>query len=323
MSRQARPPLALSRRAALGSSLGVTLGTFVPPLLAQHPAQAQGGAVTIGSKLDTEGALLGEMMAQLLEAKEVGVQRRLQLGPTRIVRQALIAGEIDLYPEYTGNGAFFFQMEDDPAWHDPAQAAAKVRALDAERNKLVWLDPAAANNTWAIAIRRDLATQASLATLEDLARYVAANGAFKLAASAEFVESPAALPAFQKVYGFTLPPERLLVLSGGDTAVTMRAAAEKLNGVNAAMVYGTDGAIAALDLLVLGDPRGAQIVYQPAPVVRQVVVDRLPELGTWMRPLFASLSLETLQMLNARIVVEGQPAKQVATAHLRGLGLLG
>lgn len=290
-----------------------------PALLAPRLPHAQDRPVTVGSKLDTEGALLGEMIAQVLEAQKVPVQRRLQLGPTRIVREALIAGEIDLYPEYTGNGAFFFQMEDDPAWHNAAQAAEKVRGLDAERNRLVWLRPAAANNTWAIAVRQDLAKQAGLKSLDDLARHLKADGAFKLAASAEFVESPAALPSFQKAYGFTLPPERLLVLSGGDTAVTMRAAAERLNGVNAAMVYGTDGAIQALELVVLDDPKGAQIVYQPAPVVRQAVAERLPKLGEWLDPLFASLSLETLQKLNSRIVVEGQPARQVAAAHLRGL----
>ncbi|EFH09032.1 glycine betaine ABC transporter substrate-binding protein OsmF [Teichococcus cervicalis] len=313
----ARP--GLSRRALFALGGGALALPLSLPLA--RAARAQDRPVVVGSKLDTEGALLGEMMAQLLEAKGSAVQRRLQLGPTRIVRQALLAGEIDLYPEYTGNGAFFFQMEDDPAWRDPAQAAAKVRALDAERNRLVWLEPAAANNTWAIAVRRDLARQANLRTLEDLARHLQADGSFKLAASAEFVESPAALPAFQKAYGFTLPPARLLVLSGGDTAVTMRAAAERLNGVNAAMVYGTDGAIQALDLVVLEDPKGAQMVYQPAPVVRQAVAERLPQLAEWMRPLFASLSRETLQRLNQRIVVDGQPARQVAEAHLRGLGL--
>jgi len=306
----------VKRRTALASAATLLL-------LRPQGGQAQDRPVVIGSKLDTEGALLGEMMARLLEAKGVKVERRLQLGPTPIVRQALLSGEIDLYPEYTGNGAFFFQMEDDPAWHDPAKAAEKVRALDAERNNLIWLQPASANNTWAIAVRRDLAEKATLRTLEDLARHLASGGSFKLAASAEFVESPAALPAFQKAYGFTLAPERLLVLAGGDTAVTMRAAAEQLNGVNAAMVYGTDGAISALDLVVLEDPKGAQVVYQPAPVVRKAVAERLPQIDEWMRPLFASLTLETLQKLNGRIVVEGQPARQVAEAHLRGLGLLG
>nr|WP_235035444.1 ABC transporter substrate-binding protein [Roseomonas sp. 18066] len=295
----------------------------VPALALAGRARAQGTtpgqAVTVGSKLDTEGALLGEMIAQRLEAEGVTVNRKLQLGPTRIVRQALLAGELDLYPEYTGNGAFFFQMESDPAWHDPAAAAEKVRALDLERNKLVWLRPAAANNTWAIALRQDVAKQAGLTSLEGLAGHIAKGGAFKLAASAEFVESPAALPAFQKTYGFTLPPDRLLVLAGGDTAVTMRAAAEKLNGVNAAMVYGTDGAIQALDLVVLTDPKGAQVVYQPAPVARAAVVEQLPKLRDWLDPLFASLSLEVLQKLNARIVVDGEAPRAVAAAYVKDL----
>jgi osmoprotectant transport system substrate-binding protein len=311
----------MQKRPISGAVLTRRAGLLALPAAALlgRAARAQGQTVTVGSKLDTEGALLGEMIAQRLEAQGVAVNRRLQLGPTRILRQALLAGEVDLYPEYTGNGAFFFQIESDPAWHDPAAAAEKVRGLDLERNKLVWLRPAAANNTWAIALRQDVAKQAGLTSLEGLAGHIAKGGAFKLAASAEFVESPAALPAFQKTYGFTLPPDRMLVLAGGDTAVTMRAAAEKLNGVNAAMVYGTDGAIQALELVVLADPKGAQVVYQPAPVVRQAVAERLPQLAAWLDPLFASLSLEVLQKLNARIVVDGEAPRAVATAHLQSL----
>jgi osmoprotectant transport system substrate-binding protein len=112
-----------------------------------------------------------------------------------------------------------------------------------------------------------------------------------------------------------------LVLSGGDTAVTMRAAAEKLNGVNAAMVYGTDGAIAALDLQVLADPKGAQMVYQPAPTLRAPVAEAHPQMASWLDPVFQSLTLTTLQGLNSKIVVEGQNPRDVAKAHLRSLGI--
>ena len=284
-------------------------------------AQSPGRPVTIGSKLDTEGALLGQLILQVLEARRVPVRSRLQLGPTRIVRQAILAGEIDLYPEYTGNGAFFFQQEDDRVWHTHDTAYERVRGLDAERNGLVWLRPAPANNSWAIAVREDMAERSRLRTLEDLARHLQRGSDFKLAASAEFVESPAALPSFQRTYGFALTPEQLLVLPGGDTAVTMRAAGERLNGVNAAMVYGTDGAIAALSLRVLEDTKGAQIVYAPAPLVRGEVSRRLPDLQAWLAPVFESLNLTRLQALNARIVVEGRPVRDVAREHLRSLGL--
>ncbi|UPG71027.1 ABC transporter substrate-binding protein [Roseomonas gilardii subsp. gilardii] len=309
---------ALSRRAMLLAGLALSLPALLPRQARAQPAS--GRPVVVSSKLDTESALLGQMIALVLEAQGVTVERKLQLGPTRILRAAILNGEVDVYPEYTGNGAFFFQMEDDPAWHDPQAGAEKVRALDLERNRLVWLTPGSANNTWAIAVRQDLAKSAKLESLEDLAHYLKGDGPFRLAASAEFVESPAALPAFQKAYGFTLPPERLLVLAGGDTAVTMRAAAERLNGVNAAMVYGTDGAIQALELKVLADPKGAQIVYRPAPVVRQAVFDAHPKMGNWLKPVFDSLSLDVLQKLNAKVVVEGANPRDVAQAHLRSLG---
>src|SRR5688572_8113059 len=73
-------------------------------------------AVRVGSKIDTEGALLGSMVIQLLEANGIKTANKLQLGPTKIVRSALVAGEIDIYPEYTGNGAFFFSIDTDPVW---------------------------------------------------------------------------------------------------------------------------------------------------------------------------------------------------------------
>ena len=185
----------------------------------------------------------------------------LQLGPTQIVRQAMLAGQIDLYPEYTGNGAIFFARENDPAWHDAAQAYALVKQLDRETNNIVWLAAAPADNSWAIAMRRDVATAHHLTTLADFARYASGGGIVKLAASAEFVDSPGALPAFEKAYGFKLSRGQLLALIGGNTAATLRAAAEGISGVNAAMAYATDGALAVLQLQLLADDKHAQTVY--------------------------------------------------------------
>ncbi len=101
----------------------------------------------------------------------------------------------------------------------------------------------------------------------------------KLAASAEFVNSAAALPAFQTAYGFTMKPEQLIVLSGGDTAATIKAAAEQTNGANAAMVYGTDGGIAPSGLVVLDDDKSVQPVYAPAPIIREAVLKENPKIA--------------------------------------------
>ncbi len=274
--------------------------------------------VVVSSKIDTEGSVLGQLILQRLESGGIEVQDRLQLGGTSIVREALLAGEIDLYPEYTGNGAFFFDMTDSDVWHDDEAAYATVRDRDAE-NDLVWLTPASANNTWAMSVRGDLAREQGLATLEDLAAWLDEGGSFKFAASAEFVESEQALPAFQAAYGFTLSEDQLLVLSGGNTASTMRAAAQQTSGVNAAMTYGTDGGLNALDLVVLEDTLGVQPVYQPAPVVREEVLERHPEIESLLAPLFETLDLETLQRLNGDVAVNGLDPRQVAADYLADL----
>ncbi|GHE22765.1 ABC transporter substrate-binding protein [Halomonas urumqiensis] len=275
--------------------------------------------VVVSSKIDTEGSVLGQLILQRLESGGIEVEDRLQLGGTSIVREALLAGEIDLYPEYTGNGAFFFDMTDSDVWHDADDAYATVAERDAE-NGLVWLTPAEANNTWAMSVRSDLADEHGLATLEDLAEYLAEGGEFKFAASAEFVESEQALPAFQQAYGFELSDDQLLVLSGGNTASTMRAAAQQTSGVNAAMTYGTDGGLGALGLVVLDDTLGVQPVYQPAPVVRDSVLDEHPEIESLLEPVFKALDLETLQRLNGDVAVNGRDPREVASDFLDGLG---
>lgn len=285
-------------------------------LLPPAPAGAA-GAIVVASKIDTEGALLGQMIAAVLEARGLAVEKKIQLGPTNIVRAAILAGQIDLYPEYTGNGALFFHREADPAWKNAAAGYDAVKGFDRAENRLVWLTPAPANNTWVIAIRNDLPGLPPGKCLGDLAGYLARSGRFKLAASAEFVESPAALPAFEETYGFRLGSGQLLTLSGGNTAATMRAAAEGTSGVNAAMAYGTDGELAALGLAALCDDKGAQVVYAPAPVVREAVLAQHPEIAAALDPVFASLTLTILQELNARIAVAGEDAGAVASDYLK------
>ncbi len=284
-------------------------------------APGEARPVVVASKIDTEGAVLGNIIALTLENAGIEVSRKIQLGPTKICRTALLAGEIDIYPEYTGNAGFFFAMEADPVWKNAAGAYEKARALDAP-NGLVWLAPAPADNTWGIAVRGDVAAAQKLATLEDFARWVQEGGTVKLAGSAEFVESPAALPAFQQAYGFTLKGDQLLVLSGGDTTATIKAAGEGTSGVNTAMVYGTDGAISALDLKVMADTRHVQPVYQPAPVVRAAVLEANPTMAGLLAAAFAGLTLDTLQKLNAQVQLDGQDAAVVARSYLEGAGLL-
>jgi len=284
--------------------------------IGQAMAQDDQQPIRVASKIDTEGSLLGNMIIDVLENADLPVDSRLELGPTNIVRQALISGDIDLYPEYTGNGAFFTDTTDDPAWKNEQAGYDKIKAADSKAHQLVWLTPAPANNTWAIAVRQDVADDNDLSTMADFGRWVSDGGEVQLAASAEFVESDAALPSFQRAYDFTLSGDQLLVLSGGNTAATIRAAAEGTSGTNAAMVYGTDGAISAAGLKVMDDPKGVQMVYEPAPVVRQSVLDTYPQIEELLKPVFESLDRETLQTLNGKIQVDGLAADKVAHDYL-------
>ena len=281
------------------------------------------GQLTVASKFDTEGALLGNIMVLALENGGFEVVDKTELGPTDVVRKALETGEVDMYPEYTGNGNWFFSPNDyGRDWYSSEGALEAVRALDKAAFDMEWLQPAPANNTWAIAIRGDLAEQEGLKTLSDFANYVNRGGTVKLAGSEEFVSRPDSLPAFQDAYGFQLSQDQLLVLSSGNTALTEQAAARGTDGVNAAMAYGTDGPLAALGLVVLEDNLGVQLVYEPAPRVRSEILTRFPQIADILNPVFSRLSLETLQTLNARIAVEGLPARDVAAEWLEGEGFL-
>ncbi|MEB8434478.1 ABC transporter substrate-binding protein [Cocleimonas sp. KMM 6892] len=278
--------------------------------------------IVVSSKIDTEGGLLGNVIALALEDAGLPVERRLQLGGTQVVREALLADQIDIYPEYTGNAAYFFNEADSPVWKDAKAAYARAAELDAEKNKLTWLQSAPANNTWAIAVTAAVAEKNKLSTMSEFGAWVAGGGEVKLAASTEFVSSPAVLPAMQEAYKFKMTPDQTVVLSGGDTAATIQAAARGTSGVNAAMAYGTDGGVGAAGLVVMSDDKGVQPVYEPSPVVRDAVLKKYPSIATVLNPIFAELTMTTLQKLNGRIQVGGEPAEAVAREYLSKTGVL-
>ena len=104
-------------------------------------AGAGAAQVVVSSKIDTEGAVLGNIILAVLAANDIPSTDRIQLGGTPIVRQAIEAGEIDIYPEYTGNAAFFFERADDPVWKDAAKGYVTAKQLDFDANSIVWLAP--------------------------------------------------------------------------------------------------------------------------------------------------------------------------------------
>jgi osmoprotectant transport system substrate-binding protein len=282
---------------------------------------AEKGPIVVGSKIDTEGKLLSAIILAKLENAGFKVTDKSGTGTTDVVRKALLNKEIDIYPEYTGSGLIFFPNQD-AAIYKVGEDGYKADQSNDASNGIVWLEPARANNTWALAVKKDFAAANNLTTMSDLAAYVKAGKPIKVAASDEFFNNADAWPAFAASYGFDIPKDSRVVLSGGDTAQTEKAVADGTDGVNVGMAYGTDGALSELGLVVLADDKNAQLVYWPTPTIRKEIADKFPEIATELKPIFEALTLEKLQELNARIQVNGESAQTVAEDFLKSGGFL-
>jgi len=280
------------------------------------------GPITVGSKIDTEGELLSSIIKISLQGDGFKVVDKSQTGTTDVVRKALLSGEIDIYPEYTGSGLIFFEGQDPAVYKDPQKGYDTVKKLDAEQNDVIWLTPARANNTWALAAKKDFAGTEGLKTMSDFAAYVNAGKPTKVAASDEFFTNADANPAFESTYGYALTSDQQVRLAGGNTTQTEKAVADGTDGVNFGMAYGTDGALADFGLVALEDDKGAQLVYWPTPIARGEVIKKYPEIETILTPVFDALTLEKLQELNARIQVNGEAADTVARDFLNTGGLI-
>jgi osmoprotectant transport system substrate-binding protein len=265
--------------------------------------------------------MIGQMIRMLLNAAQIQTVDRTTLGATYVVRKALLAGEIDIYVEYTGNAGFFFNLASDPAWKDLRKGYELGARLDYASNKIVWLTPANASNAWALAVRKDVAAVNHLKTMSDFGRWVSGGGKVVLACSAEFANA-GTLRSLEKTYGFSMRSDQLIVLAGGETSATIGAAAAQTNGTNTAMVYGTDGNVVAANLQILEDDKHDQPVYAPVPMVREVVLKANPRIAGIVKPLMESFSRDTLQQLNARVQVDGESTKSVAEDYLKSKGFL-
>ena len=287
------------------------------------PARAQQGQpIRVGSKEFTEQLILGQMIILALENGGYTVIDKTNLGGSAVNRDALVNGEVDIYPEYTGTAISNYFREVDFA-KIPATASSNayasyawVNSLDAAVNDLIWLRPAPANNTYALAVKKDFADKNGLKSVADLAKYVKDGNKIVLATNDEFAQRPDGLASFQKTYGFTLKDDQMLVIAGGTPAQTEQALNEGRNDVNVAMVFGTDGALKAYNFVVLTDDKGAQPVFQPAPVIRGSVLRANPNIAGILAPIFAKLDGPTLQGLNASVDVDGKNPKAVAKAFL-------
>lgn len=292
-------------------------------------AQVNEEPIVIGSKDFTENQLLAWIAYLVLEANDYEVVNRINLGGTAVNRDALKAGEIDMYPEYTGTGMLVHLPADIPGFepaegvaNDPQVSFNTVAALDATINDLVWMTPAPANNVYAIAVMTDFAEANGLATAADFADYVNAGNEVVLVSNDEFAQRPDGIQSYENTYGFQLTEDQLIVIAGAIPAQTLQALNEGSNNANFGMSYGTSGSLVAYDMILLEDPDNAQPIYANAPVFRGEVIRAHPEILSILNPVFQLLDNDTQQALNAAVDVDGLAAQDVAREFLVENGFL-
>jgi len=256
------------------------------------------GPVTVATMIDSEGAILGNMLILMLEENGFETVNKVGFGTPDILRKALEAGEVDLVIDYTGSGQYYGAEEDKDVWSDPVKGYEAIKEFDKEKNNILWLSPAPANNTEMLAVEMEFAKENNLSTMYDFAKYVNDGGEVRLIASASFVSNKLGLLGYQEAYGFTLNKDQLIILSHGNTAEMLKALDKGTNNVNVSLVYGTDGSLKKMDMVVLIDPLNVPPVYLPAPVLRGEIAEQYPEIETMFKSLFEGLDLETLQTLN-------------------------
>lgn len=269
--------------------------------------------LVVGGKNFTEQLLLAEMTTQLLDANGYDVEKRDGMG-SQVVRDAQVNGQVDIYWEYTGTSLVTYNKVTEPM--DAEATYAKVKELDAERG-LTWLAPSNANNTYALAVRASDEDTDDIMTLSDMAAAYNAGENLKMAVNAEFPGRADGLPGLEEAYGFeTSRADRKPM----DSGLTYQALNE--DQVEIALVFATDGRIAAFDFRVLEDDRGFFPNYALVPVVRTEALEANPELAELLNSLSAQLDDATMQGLNARVDVDKTPIEDVAASFLSEAGLI-
>lgn len=281
--------------------------------LAASLSTAQADEIVVGGKNFTEQQILASMTGQYLEGLGYDVEERSGMG-SAVLRQAQENGQIDLYWEYTGTS--LINYNDVSERLSPEDTYARVKELDGEKG-LVWPEPSAANNTYALAMREADAQERGIASLSDLAQAVNDEKGLSFALNAEFYARDDGWRPLQKAYDFRVGRADVKRMDSGLVYQALRD-----GQVDVGLVFATDGRIPAFDFTVLEDDKGYFPAYALTPVVREESLKANPELESQMNALSAELNDDTMASLNAQVDVEKKTIEQVAEDFLKEHGLM-
>ncbi len=227
-----------------------------------------------------------------------------------ICHEALIAGEVDIYPEYVGTALTAILQLD--GTRSAGDALETVRNTYTERFGCIWFDPLGFENTYVLALRKEVALREQLTTISGLA---SVSNSMRAGFPSEFMERPDGYPGLRRTYGLSFANVRDL-----DPALMYQALVSgELDVISA---FSTDGRIEAYDLALLKDDRSFFPPYQAALVVREDLIAEMPELGPLLRRLTGMIDTETMQQMNYQVDHHQHSPREVARQFLESMGLV-
>ena len=282
--------------------------SFLVPVVLAWLACGPDADVVVGSKNFTESIILGEIVAQQLENGGLSVDRRFNLGGTFVCHEAIVAGQIDIYVEYTGTAhAAILELPMEP---DRDAIRTQLDSIYASRWSLEWTAPLGFNNTFAMLVRAEDAERLGLRAYSDVARLASE---WKPGFGYEFAERADGYEGLSEEYGFRFAQQPVVM----DLGLTYRALAE--GHVDIIAGNSTDGQIAGLSLIHLTDDRGYFPRYVAAPAIRSHVVEAYPEIRDLLNSLGNTIDEETMRRMNYLVDVERRPITDVAREFLAGM----
>ncbi len=275
-----------------------------------------GVSVTVGSKDFTENILLGEMFAQSLENEGASVDNKVNLGGTNVNREALLSGDIDVYPDYNGTGWTVHLGNEDPS-DDPQELYDVTAEQDLADNDIKWVGLSSFNNTYGFAANGDLAEQEGGFDFDSMAAYLKANPDASVCMETEFPDRPDGLVLFEDATGYEVPGSQTKIL---DTGLIYTETAD--GKCDFGEVFTTDGRLGSLNLDLVDD-QGAMILYNASFTMRNEVYDAHADVYDELADaILADLDNEKMAELNSKVDIEGQPAERVAGDYLKEIGVL-
>jgi osmoprotectant transport system substrate-binding protein len=276
-------------------------------VMLSHCSSVHGDRIVIGTKNFTESLILGELMAQQIESHtSLKVDRRFYLAGTYICHQAVLAGRIDIYPEYTGT-ALSAILKQKPS-SDKAEVYREVKEEYEKRLGLTLGPGFGFNDTFAMEIRGDDARRMNIRTLSQAAAYAPQ---WRAGFGYEFMERPDGYKGMAAAYGLRFAGEPRIM----DLGLLTRALRD--HQIDLAAGNTTDGLIAALDFVVLEDDRHYFPPYEAVPVIRQTVLRTHPEVGQALYGLEGKISDQEMQQLNYAVDGLHRDVKDVVSEFLR------